>query len=518
MLDQRIVHYLSVKTVEGLYEKILERYEEDYDRERPGLVRDAMSFIWASRRGLSETELLNLLGSNSQPLPIAYWSPLYLAVEESFVSKSGLLNFFHDFLRKAVEHRYLYNSNLKLEAHIRLADYFDKKELDERKVDELPWQLQQAGSWKRLKDCLIDPDIFIKLWSEEKQYELMGYWLSIGDRFDMVEAYKDSIKNYEKQTTNDERIAFYNNEVGDFLILNARYKGAEPLLRRALAIREKVLGPEHPDTAITLGNLSTLYYRKGDYKGAEPLYRRALAIREKVLGPEHPMTARSLDGLAVLLHQIGDYKGAEPLYRRALAIEKKVLGLEHPATAITLDHLAKLLESKGDYEGAEPLCRRALAIREKVLGPEHPMTTRSLNNLAALLFHKGDYEATEPLYRKALAIWEKVLGPEDQETATSLDNLALLLVYKGDYEAAEPLSRRSLAIWEKVLGPEHPDTAISLNNLATLLFHKGDYEAAEPLYRRALTIWENTLGKNHPYTITCRESLKTLESILYGDY
>jgi hypothetical protein len=52
-----------------------------------------------------------------------------------------------------------------------------------------------------------------------------------------------------------------------------------------LAIREKVLGPEHPDTAIGLNNLAALLREEGDLAGARPLFERALAIIEKALGP-----------------------------------------------------------------------------------------------------------------------------------------------------------------------------------------------------------------------------------------
>jgi tetratricopeptide (TPR) repeat protein len=67
-----------------------------------------------------------------------------------------------------------------------------------------------------------------------------------------------------------------------------------------MAIREKVLGPNHPDVAQSLNNLASLLYTKGDYAGAEPLYRRALAIDEKALGPDHPTTRiyqKNLDAL-----------------------------------------------------------------------------------------------------------------------------------------------------------------------------------------------------------------------------
>lgn len=73
MLGERIEHYLAAKTVDVLYEKILERYEEDYESRRPGLVRDAMSLIWASRRGLAEAELMDLLGTGGGPV-VGYWA------------------------------------------------------------------------------------------------------------------------------------------------------------------------------------------------------------------------------------------------------------------------------------------------------------------------------------------------------------------------------------------------------------------------------------------------------------
>ncbi|WP_437841994.1 tetratricopeptide repeat protein [Sorangium sp. So ce1153] len=296
-----------------------------------------------------------------------------------------------------------------------------------------------------------------------------------------------------------------------------RYDEAIPLARRALGLRERALGSEHPHVAQSLNNLAWLLQTKGDYAAAEPLYRRAMAIWERALGPEHPSVAIALSNLALLFKAKGDYAAAEPLHRRALAIREKALGPEHPHVATSLNNLAGLLYAKGEYAAAEPLHRRALAIREKALGPDHPDVAQSLNNLAQLLEVKGDYTAAEPLYRRALAIVEKALGPEHPHVATSLINLAGLLEAKGDYAAAEPLLRRALGIREKALGTEHPHVAISLNSLAGLLEAKGDYAAAEPLYRRALAIVEKALGAGHPEVAA---SLNNLAGLLAakGDY
>jgi tetratricopeptide (TPR) repeat protein len=74
----------------------------------------------------------------------------------------------------------------------------------------------------------------------------------------------------------------------------ARYDEAIPLAQQALAIRKKVLGSEHPDTAISVTNVAAMYQAMGAYVEAEPLYQQALAIQEKVLGSEHRDTANSL--------------------------------------------------------------------------------------------------------------------------------------------------------------------------------------------------------------------------------
>jgi hypothetical protein len=53
--------------------------------------------------------------------------------------------------------------------------------------------------------------------------------------------------------------------------------------------------------------LADLYRDQGRYAEAEPLYRRSLTVREKALGPEHPDVAISLSDLARIHHIVGPY-------------------------------------------------------------------------------------------------------------------------------------------------------------------------------------------------------------------
>jgi tetratricopeptide (TPR) repeat protein len=157
----------------------------------------------------------------------------------------------------------------------------------------------------------------------------------------------------------------------------AAYAQARPLKERALEIREKVLGLEHPDTAKSLNGLALLLWDQGELAGARPLHERALAIREKVLGPEHPDTAMSLNNLALLLQDQGDLTGSRPLYERALEILEKLLGAEHPNTNRARRNLARLLLAEGNPVQALAFGEAALPAHDQTLGPHHPWTKDS---------------------------------------------------------------------------------------------------------------------------------------------
>jgi tetratricopeptide (TPR) repeat protein/transposase-like protein/transcriptional regulator with XRE-family HTH domain len=288
------------------------------------------------------------------------------------------------------------------------------------------------------------------------------------------------------------------------------YTQAEPIYRRALAIREQQLGPDHPDTATILHNLAILQRDTGNVVEAEQLYQRALAIREQHLGPDHPYTANALSNVANLYLAQKRYREAEPLYRRALAIREHHFGPPQPDSDDHLHTLANFYVTQGRYREAEPLYQRILAIREQRLGPLHYRTANILNNLAVLYLSQVRFGEAEPLYRRVLTIREQQFGPTHPHTATSLYNLARLQRDKGNFVEAERLYQRALAIREQHLDPEHPTLADCLSGLATLYQKQGKVEQAEALALRALRIHEQHLGPLHPSTADDLHTLATL--------
>ena len=255
---------------------------------------------------------------------------------------------------------------------------------------------------------------------------------------------------------------------------------AEALYQRALAIREKRLGPEHPDTALIIYNLANLYSGQGEYEQAESFYQRALAIDEQYYGHNHLEVATDLSSLADLYSDQGKYEQAEPLYQRALAIYERMLSPEHPSTAATLNDLADLYLNQDKYEQAEPLYLRALASYEKTHGPNDPHVAYDLNNLADLYQAQGKYAQAELLYRRILRIREQQVNSHPNDAETYLDRgYAYLLLRKSEDACADFAKCAALrptdvnAAWMVVyaaLGKERPgvETAERLEVIAEL--------------------------------------------------
>ncbi len=197
-LTKQIEDYLTAQTIESLYEMILARYEKDYERDRPGLVRDSTSLIWASRRGLSKTELMDLLGTNGNPLPDAYWAPLFLAMEKSCIEKEGLIHFSHQYFMKAIEKRYLPNDDHKHIYHVKLAEYFSKQDIEGRRVEEEPWQWAKSQMWEQLLSLLDNSD-FLTLAYKINKFDIAEYWAKIESEsaYRMEDIYKPVINQLD---------------------------------------------------------------------------------------------------------------------------------------------------------------------------------------------------------------------------------------------------------------------------------------------------------------------------------
>lgn len=120
--------------------------------------------------------------------------------------------------------------------------------------------------------------------------------------------------------------------------------------------------PPELDEAARLSSSAKSLYETGKFDAALPLAKRVLAIREKVLEPNHPLIAEALYHLARILSEKKQYKEAEPFYQRALTMVESSLGPKDATLIEVLESYACLLRTRNRIDEASKLEDRAINI------------------------------------------------------------------------------------------------------------------------------------------------------------
>ena len=89
--------------------------------------------------------------------------------------------------------------------------------------------------------------------------------------------------------------------------------------------------------------MAGVYFNQGKYKEALTMYEKALSIRLKKLGDDHPNVAETYNNMAVYFKQ-GKYEEALTMYEKTLSIRLKKLGDDHPDVTATKNCIQAILE------------------------------------------------------------------------------------------------------------------------------------------------------------------------------
>ena len=272
-------------------------------------------------------------------------------------------------------------------------------------------------------------------------------------------------------------------------------------LAELLPVRERVSGPEHPDTLAARQELARWTGRAGDLAAARDQYAELLPVRERVLGPEHPETLITRASLARWTGQAGDPAAAWDQLAELLPVRERVLGPEHPETLFNRHELARWTGHAGDPAAARDQLAELLPVRERVSGPEHPDTLAARQELARWTGRAGDLAAARDQFAELLPVRERVLGPERPETLITRASLARWTGQAGDPAAARDQFAELLPVRERVLGPEHPETLTARASLARWTGQAGDLAAARDQFAELLPVRERVSRPEHPDTV-----------------
>jgi tetratricopeptide (TPR) repeat protein len=214
------------------------------------------------------------------------------------------------------------------------------------------------------------------------------------------------------------------------------YDEARRWLRLAESVLDRINARESLVGAWILNEQASIDFDEGDFASSERHSRAAIALKTKVLGPEHPDVAGSMSNLAGTLEELGRWDEALALSRQALAIDEKSADLRSLTYAVDLMTAGEVTAHLGQFNEAETAFKHTLEVAADAGGSETFMFAVALTDMGDLLTSRGRARDAVAVLERAQALENKVGDRNRIRTAVTRAALARALVESGQEVAA----------------------------------------------------------------------------------
>ncbi len=460
-LETRIERYLKTTGTEDLFQQVLERMEDDYSQK---VVREVMTLMWCSRSGLTEEELAELTGIGRLKL-----STLLLGLDYHLVRRDGVLTFFHDYLRRAVEKRYLTDGGKKRQGYAELAEYFEGAPVGLRTTRELLHALEKLGERARLEAALTEIERLEEIWGGERE-EVLRLWSSIPPTA-VAAAYDAGLERWQQRAEpGAARQAVVVRLVADLLDRIGGWVEAERLQRQRVALLREV--GDRAGASGALSSLARLTRNLGRMEEAERLAREAEDVARE-LGDRRSI-ARAMGDRGIVHYGRGEYSEALACYAESEAIARE-LG-DRSSIAVAVVHRGIVHYGRGEYSEALACYAESEAIARE-LG-DRSSIARVMGNRSVVHSSRGEYSEALACY----AEWEAIareLG-DRSSIAVAVGNRGIVYSSRGEYSKALACYGEQEAI-ARELG-DRRSIAVAVGSRGMVHSSRGEYSEALACY------------------------------------
>ena len=350
--------------------------------------------------------------------------------------------------------------------------------------------------------------------------------------------FEESILNCEKSISSYEKLYGKNSDTlveplinfGVALQNKANYLNSIDYFRRAVNIE---LGSQKRETLIAniYNNMGVSFAYAANYTEAEKFYLKAIEIREKIYGKDHPQVALVLNSLGMTYTLQNKFELAESTLLRGLNIRIDVYGEENLTTIRSYLNVAAFYGYFNESEKASKIFERVKDPLINQYGLYHPETYKVFVALSSYYSGLGNnFNKSEEYGLQALEIGERILDPLDGYIATNNFILSRLysnyqkysLSQKYSLKAAQLENKRNLSIYrlteEFNTNVENKNALYHIKNLAFLdsinheSFKFDSYEEAFSLVQYSNNLQANNALRKSSARILSKD--KTLEGLI----
>ncbi|XP_071960827.1 putative tetratricopeptide repeat protein 41 [Antedon mediterranea] len=568
-LDNMLAQYCECTTFRELWRCIIDNWCKTYGWQRDGFrssnssgsntesslsgwVADLLCLLATSRQGMSEPELLSclkLLGYSGQTEVTRFdFARFRLATQHClFETPDGIIAFFHNHLREAVEHALLGvfgtgasdnligSSSVLMQSVLHrqkqfysdiIAKYFWEQPHCIRRTFELPWQLDKIGDTESLSNVLSQPDMFLSMYGEDGNHqtalkiELMEYWkvlLNHHEPYDPAQIYKDMVLiAMQKHTYLEKNVC----PTKDYEEVQLKFTELN------LDEEDKEGEPDDGDDKDGM-EPETINEAQEDVTNSSSHSEESFGESEVDNVPRHETyIARLALDAGKFLVELGNVEVSHQLF----TIAHEQLVKSYPLSSEEQFLLVSVNESLGDWNETQSNSSEAAQFYQTALGiigeipDENDLKRCQMEQCKGqLMTHLGrkrmlndDVIGAEELLKGAVDAMKNAKSTVG--LATAYFNLGVLKAKQRKYQSSERSFRDALKMREKWFGQSHPVVAEVLHDLAYVLckdhYKNFDKVQAEEYYRRSLSIRETHLMPDHLLVATTLLELgKLLRSI-----
>jgi tetratricopeptide (TPR) repeat protein len=202
-----------------------------------------------------------------------------------------------------------------------------------------------------------------------------------------------------------------------------RYEEAVDFFEQAVAIEKKPV-PATPTTCDALQGMAEAYLSLDRAARAEEPVRRALACREQLYGPDHPRVGSSFLLTGGVYYRLARLDEAVSAWEKALEIYVRSETLSNPEHAVVLANLGRVYLGRGEVKKAEIAYVRLVGLYERSMEAGAVNRGMAWADLGVVYFSTGRTARAYDAFLKALRILEPELGPENPAVVQVRRNLA----------------------------------------------------------------------------------------------
>lgn len=278
-------------------------------------------------------------------------------------------------------------------------------------------------------------------------------------------------RNLQGENHSDTALAIC--KLGMVILAAQDYDTARVHLEKALSILKQNDQPNSPNretTALSIAEVITglalIQHLAGDVLKARENYEQTLAIRRRVLGEQHPATALSYMQMGLMQFSLGDMPLSKQSFEKSLSIHKNAYGENHPNVAEAHVLIGEVCLAQKNFADARLHMERASSIRQQLLGESHPDYASSLLCLGKVELELDKFATARGYFDRAYAIYQKQFGEDGYANVTPINSLSELLLRQGKYTEARQYAEKMVRLMKPSVAKDSFDMAAALRSLS----------------------------------------------------